>query len=61
MIDLKQYGYSETVPPPEGLIPGRVTEQCREQYTVITEHGTKTLPNGASKLRKVEVTENEPI
>ena len=39
MIDLKQYGYTETKAPPDGLIPGRVTEQGREQYIVITEHG----------------------
>ena len=52
MIDLKHYGYSETELSPEGLIPGRVAEQWREQYTVITEHGTKTLLNGASKRKK---------
>ena len=42
MIDLKQYGYSETEQPPEGFIPGRVMELQREQYTVITEHGEVT-------------------
>lgn len=35
MIDLKQYGYIEAETPPIGLIHGRVTEQQREQYTVI--------------------------
>ena len=39
MIDLKQYGYIETEPIPAGLLPGRVTEQRREQYVVITEQG----------------------
>src|SRR5690554_5913307 len=39
MMDLKQYGYIEAETPPIGLIPGRVTETQREQYTVITEHG----------------------
>lgn len=39
MIDLKQYGYIETETPPVDLIPGRVTELQREQYTVITEQG----------------------
>ncbi|MCL2409602.1 MAG: ribosome small subunit-dependent GTPase A [Oscillospiraceae bacterium] len=39
MIDLKQYGYIESDPPTDGLIPGRVTEVQRDQYTVITEHG----------------------
>lgn len=39
MIDLKQYGYIEAETLPIGLIPGRVTELQREQYTVITEQG----------------------
>ncbi|MCL2401458.1 MAG: ribosome small subunit-dependent GTPase A [Oscillospiraceae bacterium] len=39
MINLKQYGYIETEPPTDGLIPGRVTEVQRDQYTVMTEHG----------------------
>ena len=39
MIDLKQYGYTETEAPPAGLVPGRITELQREQYTVITERG----------------------
>jgi len=39
MIDIKQYGYIESESPTDGLIPGRVTEVQRDQYTVITEHG----------------------
>ena len=39
MIDLKQYGYIETQIPTKDLLPGRVTELQREQYTVITERG----------------------
>ncbi len=39
MIDLTKYGYIETETPPIGLIPGRITELQREQYTVITEYG----------------------
>lgn len=42
MIDLKQYGYIEAEMPPIGLIPGRVTELQRDQYTVITEQGEVT-------------------
>lgn len=42
MIDLKQYGYIEDETPPIGLIPGRVMELQREQYTVITEQGEVT-------------------
>lgn len=39
MIDIKQYGYVQTEAPADGCLPGRVTEQQREQYTVITELG----------------------
>ena len=39
MIDLKQYGYVETETPADGLIPGRVAEFRRDQYSVITQHG----------------------
>jgi len=39
MIDLKQYGYTETEPPPDGLIPGRVTAVHKERYELITPYG----------------------
>jgi len=39
MIDLKQYGYTETETPPDDLLPGRVTEHRGAQYTVVTERG----------------------
>ena len=39
MINLKEYGYFESTPPPDGLIPGRVTEQRGAHYIVITERG----------------------
>lgn len=39
MIDLKHYGYFETEPPEAGLLPGRITELRREQFTVITALG----------------------
>ncbi len=42
MIDLKLYGYTETEEPSDGLLPGRVTELRREQYTVVTERGEVT-------------------
>jgi len=42
MIDLTQYGYTESEAPPHGLFPGRVTEFRREQYTVITGRGEVT-------------------
>ena len=42
LINLKLYSYNETETPPDNLIPGRVTEQQRTQYTVVTEYGEVT-------------------
>lgn len=42
MMDLKTYGYTEIEAIPDGLLPGRVTEQRRERFTVMTEHGEVT-------------------
>lgn len=42
MIDLTQYGYIEAETVTVDLIPGRVTELQRDQYTVITEQGEVT-------------------
>jgi len=39
MIDLQPYCYVETEVLPDGLIPGRVVEFRRNQYSVITEYG----------------------
>ena len=39
MIDLRQYGYTETEVPTDGLIPGRLIEVRRDRYTVVTERG----------------------
>jgi len=39
MIDLRQYGYTETETPADGMIPGRVTEQHRDHYIVICRQG----------------------
>ena len=41
-MDIKHYGYIDTETPPDGLIPGRITELQRDQYTVITEQGEVT-------------------
>ena len=38
-MDLTTYGYQETNPVPNGLIPGRVTAMRREHYTVMTPLG----------------------
>lgn len=42
MIDLRLHGYIEAETPPIGLMPGRITELRRDQYTVITEYGEVT-------------------
>jgi len=42
MIDLKQYGFTQTSPKTPGIIPGRVIEHQREKYTVITQYGEIT-------------------
>ena len=40
MIDLKQYGYTETEPIPDGLLPARVTAVHKERYELITPLGS---------------------
>jgi len=39
MIDIRQYGCAESGPTSGGLLPGRVIELQREQYTVVCERG----------------------
>ncbi|WP_078553829.1 ribosome small subunit-dependent GTPase A [Bacillus alkalicellulosilyticus] len=39
MIDLKTYGYTEIQEIPDDVLPGRVTELQRDQFTVMTERG----------------------
>jgi len=41
MIDLKQYGYTETKKPADGLSPARVTAVHRDRYELICQDGTK--------------------
>lgn len=60
MINLKQYGYIETEKPPTGLLPGRVMELQREQYTVITEHGEVTAVLKGSFYHSAEAREDFP-
>ena len=40
MIDLKQYGYTETEKPGEGMLPARITAVHRERYELICQDGT---------------------
>ena len=60
MTDLKHYGYTETESPPGGLIPGRITEFQREQFTVVTEHGEVTAVLKGSFLHNAEMRGDYP-
>lgn len=60
MIDLKQYGYIETESPAEDLLPGRVTELQREQYTVVTERGEVTAVLKGAFYHNAEAREDFP-
>ena len=60
MIDLKQYGYIESEPPPDGLLPGRITEHRGAKYTVITEHGETTAVLKGTFYHNAETREDFP-
>jgi len=60
MIDLKQYGYKETTPIPDGLIPGRVTEFRRDTYSVMTELGEVNAVLKGSFLYEAEIRADLP-
>jgi ribosome biogenesis GTPase len=60
MINLKQYGYTETEIPSGGLLPGRVTELRRERYAVITERGEVTAALKGSFYHHAEMREELP-
>jgi len=60
MIDIKQYGYTEVEIPPDGLMPGRVTELQRELFTVITEYGEVTAELKGSFYHGAEQREDFP-
>jgi len=60
MIDLKTYGYSELELPPTDLIPGRVTEFRRDQYSVITELGELSAILKGSFIYEAEIRADLP-
>ncbi|MCL2055610.1 MAG: ribosome small subunit-dependent GTPase A [Oscillospiraceae bacterium] len=60
MIDLKQYGYTETETPPDGLLLGRVTEHRGAQYTVVTERGEVTANLKGTFYHEAEAREDFP-
>jgi ribosome biogenesis GTPase len=59
LINLKQYGYTETETP-VGRLPGRVIELQREQYTVVTERGEITAVLKGSFYHGAEMREDFP-
>ena len=60
MIDLKKYGYKESNPIPEGLIPGRVIEFRRDKYLVMTELGEVLSALKGSFLYEAEIRADLP-
>ncbi|MCL2226569.1 MAG: ribosome small subunit-dependent GTPase A [Oscillospiraceae bacterium] len=40
MLDLKTYGYTETQPQPDGLLPARITAAHKERYELVSQRGT---------------------
>jgi len=60
MLNLKDYGYTETSAPPTGLIPGRITELQRERYTIITERGEVTATLKGSFFHSAQIREDLP-
>ncbi|MCL2285525.1 MAG: ribosome small subunit-dependent GTPase A [Firmicutes bacterium] len=60
IVNLKDYGYTETTPPTAGLIPGRITELQRERYTVITERGEVTAMLKGSFYHNAQIRDDLP-
>ncbi|MCL2060776.1 MAG: ribosome small subunit-dependent GTPase A [Oscillospiraceae bacterium] len=60
MIDLKQYGYIETETPPDGLLPGRVTEHRGAQYTVVTGRGEAAAGLKGAFYHRADAREDFP-
>jgi len=60
LIELKQYGYIETIPVPDGLIPGRITDHRGSHYTVITRHGEASAVLKGTYYHNAELREDFP-
>ena len=60
MINLQDYGYTETESPSNGLIPGRIIELQRERYTVITERGEVAASLKGAFYHNAQVREDLP-
>jgi ribosome small subunit-dependent GTPase A len=60
MIDLKEYGYIDQVPPAAGSIAGRVIELQREQYTVMTKYGEVSAALKGTFYHSAEMRQDFP-
>lgn len=60
MIDLKNYGYTETNTHTGGLTPGRITELQRERYTVVTERGEVAAELKGSFYHNAQLRDDMP-
>jgi putative ribosome biogenesis GTPase RsgA len=60
MIDVKQYGYTEIETPPDGLLPGRVTEHRGAQYIVVTARGEVAANLKGAFYHEAEAREDFP-
>jgi len=60
-MDLKKYGYTHAIKIEESdLLPGRVTEHQRGQYTVVTPHGETTATLKGAFLYEAETSGDYP-
>jgi ribosome biogenesis GTPase len=66
MINLKQFGYTETdyfetnEAPPTDLIPARITACHRDQYTAVCQHGEITAVLKGSFFHETEICSDFP-
>ena len=60
MINLKHYGFAETDKLPDGLLPGRVTEDRGSNYIVITVQGEVTAVLKGAFYHNAEAREDFP-
>jgi len=60
LINLEQYGYIPTIPVPEGLIPGRITDHHGSHYTIITAQGEVSAVLKGTYYHNAELREDFP-
>jgi ribosome biogenesis GTPase len=60
MLDIIQYGYTETQPAPQGLIPARIAACHRDQYDAVCRHGEVTAVLKGSLVYETQSTTDYP-